>query len=493
MAKILFRILILISILNHCNGMQWRNPKNLKWLSAIAVARQTKPEEIWNSEKTTASDLDGIELKAITSILMTAEKKKPKKTADPEFTRLIHKYKNVLGILKEAFVFVHKDNLPKFDLETYQKEVQFRQLEDVQTFALNDNLIAYLHPVENKVHIIDIKEGKKRRLLLPLNSKNISTIGIDKASSKIIAHDNNIVYVFDFKEHKGLNKITVQKGIPSALNLSHGGNYAAAGLLNGTIFIKNLLDKSDQSFIDYRAHTGPVYSVAFDKNSNLLVSGGADSQVCVWDWKNKQLLIMWKSDQPVLTTVFDNLGKFVIYGNKNINIRDWSDDVDLIKITEDPEQIYSIYFDDAEKQIIACFKGGFIKRWKDPIKYRYLQISIPAFFYIFAISKLEHHYNSQLPNKKLTKEILIEYKERPEIKLLDDVVSQYCVNSLVAFANKKEQIEKLNLSQEKYELTNQKLPYDQEFFLQNKTQDLNKDSHEFQIKDLEEEFYKSTE
>lgn len=110
---------------------------------------------------------------------------------------------------------------------------------------------------------------------------------------------------------------TAQDGIE---NVDAAGT--GAGLINSTL----------------RRHSAPVTSLAFSPDGESLISGGADSKICQWNWQNRvdEKGVAWSAHQGgVLALAYSPDGALLASGGRDERIHIW-DGVNLVNLDRSP-------------------------------------------------------------------------------------------------------------------------------------------------------------
>lgn len=87
-----------------------------------------------------------------------------------------------------------------------------------------------------------------------------------------------------------------------------------------------------------KRHSAPVMSLAFAPDGERLVSGGADSKICLWNWRDKinPALAAWNAHQGgVLALAYSPDGALLASGGRDERINIW-DGANLIALDRQP-------------------------------------------------------------------------------------------------------------------------------------------------------------
>ena len=101
----------------------------------------------------------------------------------------------------------------------------------------------------------------------------------------------------------------------------------AAALLGGTVLLLSLVAQDKPPTITFKGHTEAIYSVDFNKDGTLAVSGSFDKTVRLWDPKTGKQLREFSGpagDQSlVLTVAFNPAGDQIASGGSDNFARVW--------------------------------------------------------------------------------------------------------------------------------------------------------------------------
>ncbi|ALF51941.1 hypothetical protein ACX27_02250 [Nostoc piscinale CENA21] len=116
-------------------------------------------------------------------------------------------------------------------------------------------------------------------------------------------------------------------------------------------------------------HEDQVHSIAFSPDSNLLVSGGFDKKLKLWNVESRTFIRDLYEGQKVLSVAFDPTGKFVASVGHDHIIQLW----DINEINQEKpvktfkghkRAVESIVFTPDGKQLISCSQDQTIKFWQ---------------------------------------------------------------------------------------------------------------------------------
>ncbi|KYO17404.1 POC1 centriolar protein-like protein B isoform A [Alligator mississippiensis] len=97
----------------------------------------------------------------------------------------------------------------------------------------------------------------------------------------VSAGANHTVKLWDIRMNKLLQHYKVHRAEVNCVSFHPSGNYIITAASDGTLKILDLLE--GRLIYTLHGHKGPVLSVAFSKGGEKFASGGADSQVLLWN------------------------------------------------------------------------------------------------------------------------------------------------------------------------------------------------------------------
>ncbi|XP_019370389.1 PREDICTED: POC1 centriolar protein homolog B isoform X1 [Gavialis gangeticus] len=97
----------------------------------------------------------------------------------------------------------------------------------------------------------------------------------------VSAGSNHTVKLWDIRMNKLLQHYKVHRAEVNCVSFHPSGNYIITAASDGTLKILDLLE--GRLIYTLHGHKGPVLSVAFSKGGEKFASGGADSQVLLWN------------------------------------------------------------------------------------------------------------------------------------------------------------------------------------------------------------------
>lgn len=140
--------------------------------------------------------------------------------------------------------------------------------------------------------------------------KSVSVNSVDGAFIK--------QYDFPVTEYDYINK----------LRISPDSRYLVACTSTGQVFLLDLHEKNP-SLIDTikktNLHSGIINSVSFSNDGKFILTGSADSKVCVWDMIKNNLYATIENGSPVARCRFSDDGKYILIGDaQSATITKWS-------------------------------------------------------------------------------------------------------------------------------------------------------------------------
>ncbi|MBI1259295.1 MAG: hypothetical protein GC204_17655 [Chloroflexi bacterium] len=135
---------------------------------------------------------------------------------------------------------------------------------------------------------------------------------------------DNTVRLWNCAEKRELCAITLDDWVRD-LSVSPDGQFAAAACKDGTVSL--IAFASGEVVHTFQAHEGGVDSSAFSPDGALLVTGGRDSLVKLWDLRDlsDQPLMQFEGHgKPILTVAFHPSGNMIASGSGDHTARLWA-------------------------------------------------------------------------------------------------------------------------------------------------------------------------
>lgn len=193
--------------------------------------------------------------------------------------------------------------------------------------------------------------------------------------------------VFDFSGRctRGLIRLTTLEGdsVPSLDFPAHSdaitslafnplGNLLVSGGEDGIVFVWNV-PKLDSSQVEitplytFNGHDGPVYSVAFNPRGSLLASTGADGKVLIRNLSSLQIIAAYivNSPIPIYSLAFTQNGAYLIFGRDDGTLLLMDSTTGEIKtqVSQHASAITAIASAANEKYIATSSKDGSVILW----------------------------------------------------------------------------------------------------------------------------------
>ena len=149
----------------------------------------------------------------------------------------------------------------------------------------------------------------------------------------------------------------------NSVTFSPNGQLVVSGGWDGTLRLWNL--RGEPISQPWRGHQGGVYSVAFSPNGQLVVSSGWDGTLRLWNLQGKPIGAPWGDENVINSVAFSPDGKFIVSGGKDNTLRLWNLKGELIS---EPwrghqEGVTSVAFSSDGKYIISGSRDNTLRLW----------------------------------------------------------------------------------------------------------------------------------
>ncbi|WP_370568016.1 pentapeptide repeat-containing protein [Fortiea sp. LEGE XX443] len=245
---------------------------------------------------------------------------------------------------------------------------------------------------DNKIYLWGLQEGKWQPIRELVGNSEVK--GHDKRVRGVVFHpdgynlisagnDNRIILwdITDLNRPQILPGFTEHNDRVLSVAFSPDGNYLVSSSRDQNIYLIEVETHHQPYSLGNHyllgnhtdSHKDQVHSIAFSPDSNLLVSGGFDKKLKLWDVKSRKLIRTWDGYQKILSVAFHPKKQpkklIVASAGHNHIIQLWDIDdpnnVKLIKTFKGHKRaVESIVFTPDGKQLISCSQDQTIKFWE---------------------------------------------------------------------------------------------------------------------------------
>ena len=184
---------------------------------------------------------------------------------------------------------------------------------------------------DDKVRIWDVASGQQI-LGLDVHLGLVRSVGFSPDGSKLFSGSyDGTVRVWETGTGHLLNTINLGCGPIHALTMSQDGRYWAAGCDDGTIVVWNTEEETKRRVL--KGHSSDVKTVGFiravkavalSSDAKILISGGTDETVRVWEVETGRILhVLQGHEAPVRSVAFQPDGSLLASGSYDGTIRLW--------------------------------------------------------------------------------------------------------------------------------------------------------------------------
>jgi WD40 repeat protein len=181
-------------------------------------------------------------------------------------------------------------------------------------------------------------------------------------SKLITASGSTPVKVWDWKKKQLITNFDGQSSNSLSIAASKNGNYVATGHGNfqdnktsKEANVKLWDAKTGKLLKILKGHTEQVRTVAFSPDSSILVSGGHDSEIKIWNLHTNKLIKSIPTQTGITSIAFSNNGNFFASASDDKTIKIWdSRDFHLLYTLEGHKgQILSVTFSPNDKFLVS--------------------------------------------------------------------------------------------------------------------------------------------
>jgi WD40 repeat protein/energy-coupling factor transporter ATP-binding protein EcfA2 len=215
-------------------------------------------------------------------------------SSKPKQIQSIHKDKiSSLIWFKDQIITSSFDMTVKFTDDKSYKVVKTLSLPSKpQCMSLCESLNLLITACENgDIYTFDILKGTEFKLLKKIPNTSISSIDCNHDGSRIACgtHEGKIIIILRANPEKNTVPIVAHKSSVTNVKFHPISNFLASASFDQTIKLWNL-DIADEQPVIFDEHDNWIYSIAFSRNGERLVSGGRDKTVRTFV-VNQELLV----------------------------------------------------------------------------------------------------------------------------------------------------------------------------------------------------------
>ncbi|KYC37794.1 hypothetical protein WA1_04580 [Scytonema hofmannii PCC 7110] len=182
-----------------------------------------------------------------------------------------------------------------------------------------------------------------------------------------VAGNSKLVFLWELTDLDNpvrLNQVIEHNDRVLSLAFSQDGCYLASSSRDKTIRIMNLKNNDDTFILG--KHDGQAHSVAFNpKRHNVLVSGGFDEEIKLWDVNSRQVISSRKAEHKIFSVAFHSNGQLVASAGQKDIIKLWNiDSMNLLKEFKGHKgTVESVAFSPDGSKLLSSSQDQTVKIW----------------------------------------------------------------------------------------------------------------------------------
>ncbi len=181
-----------------------------------------------------------------------------------------------------------------------------------------------------------------------------------------------VIVMYETVSGREIGRVKGLKGTINTLEVTADSRWVFAGMTNGRAALLDLNDPAGNviDLGDKPIHEGSVFAARFDASGKVLVTGGGDKMVRLWDVQTRQLLKEWDSGVAAIGAIaINDAGDQIATGprllNEGVSVRVWrlSDSVLLRELSwPQVRAVASMSFTLQDKALLLCARDGVAAR-----------------------------------------------------------------------------------------------------------------------------------
>ncbi len=197
------------------------------------------------------------------------------------------------------------------------------------------------------------------------HTKGINSLVMDTIGHSLISgSDDNSIKIWDLKTGKARETIASSLSTVTCLAISQDSRFFCSGGLEKQLRIRSV--QTGAVIRSIRGNSG-ILSIIFSPDGNLLVTGGCDRQIIVWDIVSRQKIYTLTGHSGRISSLAFSLdGKILISGSWDKTIKLWKLNTgkEIATITGHNDRVLSLAIAPDGKTLVSSSADGVIKIWQ---------------------------------------------------------------------------------------------------------------------------------
>lgn len=209
-----------------------------------------------------------------------------------------------------------------------------------------------------------VANGKEKYTIFPTESKIIFDFCFFENGEKLAVADNTTIKIFSTRTQQELDEIASRfSDRILAVDISKDNKFIAFGGRDGSLVIKELLNKND--FLNLQQKGNVITTLNFSPDSRMLAIGSSEGKVLVYDIENKTVKFEFTDHKKDITSVkFSPDGKLLATAgaDKKINLYSTKNGNLITSLSGHKSWVRSLSFNQND-ELLSCGDDSKIILW----------------------------------------------------------------------------------------------------------------------------------